>query len=408
MKAQHSSPVRVLKFGGTSVGSPDRIVRVARIVASHHKSGESIVVVVSAMGDTTDELVALAAQVSGLSSHPSRRREMDMLLTTGERISMALLSMALADLGLQAVSLTGSQSGIVTTSEFGDALIKEIRPIRILQLLAAEKIVIVAGFQGVSEEKEITTLGRGGSDTSAVALAIALGAEQVIIYTDVDGFFSADPRRVPAAHKIEQVSWELALEGASRGAQVLHPRCVELAWKFKMPVTVCTSIIENAEFARANAKGTRVFSVEKQQLESSKVLNVSIQNKLCLATIEGFVSPLDVEVFFGLMSTKGFHAHCWNLKGTKMALLFDEKYREPLKGQKIIEERSPLTRISLLGPGLGRDILLVKGVCQLLSLKKIALLEFNQSATAVDFIIESQSQELEDEILQALHKKFVE
>jgi len=200
--ANEGAPVRVLKFGGSSVGSPDRIRRVAKIIQSHEKSGDSIVVVVSAMGDTTDELIALAKKVSPKAEDLSHRREMDMLLTTGERISMALLSMALADLGLSAISLTGSQSGIITSSEFGEALIKEIKPIRIREALSQRKIVIVAGFQGVSEEKEITTLGRGGSDTSAVALGIALQAKQVVIYTDVDGFFSADPRKVPEAKKL--------------------------------------------------------------------------------------------------------------------------------------------------------------------------------------------------------------
>jgi aspartate kinase len=198
----------VQKYGGTSVGSPERIQAVADRVARAKREGKSLVVVVSAMGDTTDELIELAHRISK-NPHP---REMDMLLTVGERISMALLSMALADRGVPAVSLTGSQTGIITDTGHRRARIRRILGDRVRAALAENKVVIVAGFQGVSEAKEITTLGRGGSDTTAVALASVLGAEACEIFTDVDGVFSADPRIVPEAQLWKRIPHDLMVE----------------------------------------------------------------------------------------------------------------------------------------------------------------------------------------------------
>jgi aspartate kinase len=215
----------VQKYGGTSVGSAERIKRVAERVVATRKSGEQVCVVVSAMGDTTDELLQLAAEVS---STP-HERELDMLLTAGERISMALLSMAINDVGAQAISFTGSQAGIVTDTSHGQAKIIEVRARRVREALEAGKVAIVAGFQGVSTEDDITTLGRGGSDTTAVALAAALEADVCEIYTDVDGVFTADPRIVPGARKLSELSYEEMLELAGSGAKVLMTRSVEFA-----------------------------------------------------------------------------------------------------------------------------------------------------------------------------------
>jgi aspartate kinase len=228
----------VQKYGGSSVADAEGIKRVAKRIVDTRKAGHEVVVAVSAMGDTTDELVDLAQQVSPLPGG----RELDMLLTAGERISMALLAMAIANLGHQARSYTGSQAGVITDSSHGKARIIDITPGRIRSALDEGAIVIVAGFQGVSQDtKEITTLGRGGTDTTAVALAAALDAEVCEIYTDVDGVYSADPRIVPQARQLPGLSYEEMLEMAACGAKVLHLRCVEYARRYDIPVHVRSS-----------------------------------------------------------------------------------------------------------------------------------------------------------------------
>jgi aspartate kinase len=228
----------VQKYGGSSVADAESVKRVARRIVDTVLGGSQVVVVVSAMGDTTDELIDLAQQVSPLPP----ARELDMLLTAGERISMAVLAMAIASLGYEARSFTGSQAGVITDSAHGKARIIDVTPGRIADALAEGSIAIVAGFQGVSQDtKDITTLGRGGSDTTAVALAAALKADVCEIYTDVDGVFTADPRIVPSAHRIDRISSEEMLEMAASGAKVLHLRCVEYARRFKLPVHVRSS-----------------------------------------------------------------------------------------------------------------------------------------------------------------------
>ncbi|HET7385568.1 MAG TPA: aspartate kinase [Nocardioidaceae bacterium] len=228
----------VQKYGGSSVSDAEGIKRVAQRIVNTKKAGDQVVVVVSAMGDTTDVLRDLAEEVSPLPPP----RELDMLLTSGERISMALLAMAIAQLGLEARSFTGSQAGVITDSAHGRAKIIDITPGRIEQALAADQIAIVAGFQGVSQDtKDITTLGRGASDTTAVALAAALGADVCEIYSDVDGVFTADPRIVQNARKLERVSHEEMLEMAASGAKILHLRCVEYARRYHIPVHVRSS-----------------------------------------------------------------------------------------------------------------------------------------------------------------------
>ena len=227
----------VQKYGGTSVADPDRIRAVAEHVAFTRRHGNDVVVVVSAMGKTTDGLIKLANDVS--TTQPGR--EMDMLLTTGERISMALVSMALADLGVEAVSFTGSQVGIITDTAHTKAKILEVKGDRVREALAAGRVCVVAGFQGVSTDREITTLGRGGSDTTAVALAAALGADACEIYTDVTGVFSADPRIVPQARKLAHVNFDEMLEMAGAGSKVLALRSVEFARNHHVPLHVRSS-----------------------------------------------------------------------------------------------------------------------------------------------------------------------
>ncbi len=228
----------VQKYGGTSVADADRIRSVARRIVDTYSEPNDVVAVVSAMGTGTDDLIALAEAVSDR-SHP---REMDMLLTAGERVTMALVAMAIQDLGVPATSLTGSQAGILTTGRHGRAEIVEIRANRVREGLDEGKVVIVAGFQGVDpDSKDVTTLGRGGSDATAVALAAALSADRCEIYTDVDGVFTADPRVVPGALKIDEVSFEEMLELASGGAGVLMPRSVEFGRRFGIPIHVRSS-----------------------------------------------------------------------------------------------------------------------------------------------------------------------
>ncbi|MDT0266968.1 aspartate kinase [Streptomyces sp. DSM 44915] len=228
----------VQKYGGSSVADAEGIKRVAKRIVEAKKNGHQVVVVVSAMGDTTDELMDLAAEVSPVASG----RELDMLLTAGERISMALLAMAITSLGHQAQSFTGSQAGVITDAVHNKARIIDVTPGRIKSSVDQGNIAIVAGFQGVSQgSKDITTLGRGGSDTTAVALAAALDAEVCEIYTDVDGVFTADPRVVRKARKIDWISFEDMLELASSGSKVLLHRCVEYARRYNIPIHVRSS-----------------------------------------------------------------------------------------------------------------------------------------------------------------------
>ena len=229
-----------MKFGGTSVGNTERIRNVAKRIMGETAKGHEIVVVVSAMGKTTDELFHLA---NDLSAEPSKR-EMDMLLSTGEQVTIALLTMALQHMGQEAVSFTGWQAGIGTESVHRNARIEHIDTTRMEQALAAGKVIVVAGFQGIDALGEITTLGRGGSDTTAVAIAAALQADQCDIYTDVDGIYTSDPRYVEEARKLQQLSYDEMLELANLGAGVLHPRAVEFAKNYGMPLSVRSSLTE--------------------------------------------------------------------------------------------------------------------------------------------------------------------
>ena len=232
----------VQKYGGSSVADAAGLKRVANRIVAAKRDGNQVVVVVSAMGDTTDELIDLAEQITPI----PQGRELDMLLTAGERISMALLAMAINNLGHEALSFTGSQAGVITTSAHGRARIIDVTPGRIKEALDGGAIAIVAGFQGISQDtKDVTTLGRGGSDTTAVALAAALEADVCEIYTDVDGVFSADPRVVPTARKLSTVTYDEMLELAASGAKVLHLRCVEYARRYDLPIHVRSSFSSN-------------------------------------------------------------------------------------------------------------------------------------------------------------------
>jgi len=268
----------VQKYGGSSVADAESMKRVASRIVATKKAGNQVVVVVSAMGDTTDELIDLANQITPI----PEGRELDMLLTAGERISMALLAMAIKNLGHEALSFTGSQAGVITTSAHGRARIIDVTPSRIREALDEGAIAIVAGFQGISQDtKDVTTLGRGGSDTTAVALAAALEADVCEIYTDVDGVFSADPRVVPSARKLKTVTYEEMLELAAAGAKVLHLRCVEYARRFDLPIHVRSSF--------SNHEGTWVVKdhPEGEDMEQAIISGIAHDKSEAKITVVG-------------------------------------------------------------------------------------------------------------------------
>ncbi|MDL4816629.1 aspartate kinase [Actinomadura opuntiae] len=269
----------VQKYGGSSVADAECVKRVAQRIVATKKAGNDVVVVVSAMGDTTDDLIDMAKQVSPLPP----ARELDMLLTAGERMSMALLAMAIANLGHEARSFTGSQAGVITDGTHGKAKIIDVTPGRIRSALDENAVCIVAGFQGVSQgTKDITTLGRGGSDTTAVALAAALDADVCEIYSDVDGVFTADPRIVPAARKIPKISYEEMLEMAATGAKILHLRCVEYARRYNIPIHVRSSFSQK--------EGTWVVDsseIEGQDMEQAIISGVAHDRSEAKITVVG-------------------------------------------------------------------------------------------------------------------------
>jgi aspartate kinase len=293
----------VQKYGGSSVADAEGIKRVARRIVATRKAGDQVVVAVSAMGDSTDELIDLANQVSP--APPGR--ELDMLLTAGERISMALLAMAIASLGMEARSFTGSQAGVITDAVHGRARIIDVTPGRISSALAEGAIPIVAGFQGVSQTtKDITTLGRGGTDTTAVALAAALRADVCEIYTDVDGVFSADPRIVPTARRIPRISYEEMLELAASGAKVLVPRCVEYARRYEVPVHVRSSFSDKTgtwvmghatdESEEAGMEQAIISGVAHDRSEA-KITVVGVPDRVGeAARIFGIVAAADINI----------------------------------------------------------------------------------------------------------------
>jgi aspartate kinase len=266
-------PTTVMKFGGTSVESVERLQRVAERVVAAREAGNDVIVVVSAMGDTTDELLSMAAEITDLPDP----RELDMLLTAGERISMSLLGIALNARGCRAASFTGSQAGIMTDTQHGAAKITEIRPKRIVEALAAGNVVILAGFQGLSTDLQITTLGRGGSDLTAVAMAGAVGAGVCEIYTDVDGVFTADPRRVPSARKIDLIDYDEMLELAATGAKVLQSRSVEVARRHDLPVHVRSTFTD--------ADGTWVRKKSEDEMEGVLISGVALDTDEAKVTI---------------------------------------------------------------------------------------------------------------------------
>lgn len=344
-------PIVVQKYGGSSVADVEKIRKVARRVKEKRDAGYQVVVVVSAMGDTTDELLALAKQVSP----DPPRRELDMLLTCGERISMAVLSMALQELGAPAISFTGSQSGIITNDAHAQARIVEVRPYRIQDELAHGKVVIVAGYQGVSYKKEVTTLGRGGSDTTAVALAAALDAEACEIYSDVDGVFSADPRVVPDARKLESLSYDEMQELASAGAKVLNAQAVE--WAKARGITILART--------AHGQGTGTAVQELAVPTDSRVKGVTAESEMAVLSASARVPLAELLEFLDARGVRGRSLGHEGLKGearTYIAVpLADVHGPEALRRElatrfgDAVDWREELGTVTCVGVGLNAD-----------------------------------------------------
>ncbi|MDP8911088.1 MAG: aspartate kinase [Actinomycetota bacterium] len=334
----------VMKFGGTSVGDPEKLRRVAERLVSAHERGDRVVGVLSAMGDSTDDLVALALQVS---ARP-KPRALDMLISVGERISGALAEMAIHDLGHEAISLTGSQAGIVTDTFHGKAKIVDVRARRVNEALDEGKIVLVAGFQGVSTTYDITTLGRGGSDTTAVALAAALGAKACEIYTDVEGVFTADPRVVPSARKLDVVSYDEMVELAASGARVLQLRSVEFARNNSVKLHVRSTFCE--------ADGTWIVEEDERMLERPIVAGVAHTADETLYRAEG-VRP--AELFSALAEAS---VSIDTVVQTGPEIVFSVPASDRLEVAAILERlgarwstRDDLGKVSVVGTGINGD-----------------------------------------------------
>lgn len=330
----------VYKFGGSSLASPEHVRRAALRLAEARNKDTSLVVVVSAMGQMTNELLDLAHQTV---KHPPQR-ELDMLLTAGERVSMSLLAMALQELEIDSISFTGSQVGIVTNNVHTDARIIDIRPFRLVEALEQGKVAIIAGFQGVSEAKEITTLGRGGSDTTAVAIAAKLGADRCEILTDVDGLFTADPRLVKNSQLLEEVGYSQAVEFSSLGAK-MHPRSIELAARFGVKVR-----ISNAN--DSSSKGTTLVADKENNMEEPKVCGVATKKGF-----HGFRANIGLKVLVELMEGHRIPLRFFTFNDETVTFLSDKERSESVR-QTLIQSSVEFTEIpslavvSVVGEGI--------------------------------------------------------
>ncbi|MES1037987.1 MULTISPECIES: aspartate kinase [Peribacillus] len=345
----------VQKFGGTSVGSVEKIKNVANRVIEEAENGNEVVVVVSAMGKTTDQLVSMARDISGTPS----KREMDMLLTTGEQVTISLLTMALIEEGHEAISYTGWQAGMQTESVHGNARILNIDATRIQAQLQKKKIVVVAGFQGTDANGEITTLGRGGSDTTAVAIAAALNADRCDIYTDVTGVFTTDPRYIKGARKLQSISYDEMLELANLGAGVLHPRAVEYAKNYQIPLEVRSSMERES--------GT-IIEEEATMEENLIVRGIAFEDSITRVTIYGLPQSLgalstifttlaknriNVDIIIQSMTAEDTTNLSFSTKSedTEAALIVLENNKE-LLGFDRVETESGLAKVSIVGSGM--------------------------------------------------------
>ncbi len=396
----------VKKFGGSSVANPERIKRVAKRVVEEHQRGNQVVVTVSAMGDTTDDLIALMKQVS---NNPSER-EMDMLLSTGEQVSIALLSMAIRDLGSDVISLTGAQVGIYTDDVHTKAKILKIETSRVMAELNEGRVVVVAGFQGINPNNDITTLGRGGSDTTAVALAAALQADVCEIFTDVDGVYTADPRVVPEASKLSHISYDEMLELASLGAQVLHPRSVELAKQYGIPIHVRTSFnhsegtiveeapnMENAPVVSGVAHDYNVAKIGLFDVPDKPGVAMKIFKALSAQNIN--VDMIIQSAMRNSMNDIGFTVTQDDLRKT---LLTIEAIQEEV-GFKGYTHDEDVAKVSIVGAGMISHPGVAADMFETLAEEGINLEMITTSEIKVSCVIKRSETE---KAVRALHKKF--
>jgi aspartate kinase len=374
----------VQKYGGSSLAEVDKLRKIARLIADIKSQDIDIAVVVSAMGKTTDELVAMAREIS----RKPPRREMDMLLSTGERITMSLLCMALHELGLDAVSLTGSQAGIITNDRHNDAQVIEVRPFRVQDEMANGKVVIIGGFQGVSYKRDITTLGRGGSDTTAVALAAALDAERCEIYSDVDGVYSADPSTVDGAHHLPQVSYPVMQEMSTAGAKVLHAHAVQFAKEKNIAIYARSTFDPGKETVIRRLSPGAITGVqaevERIRLHGAEVL---AHFKKAVAHLESEQIPIkEVNVTEintdGDRSTASFVVSPQNIFGW-----------EQIKASLLnsigagIDVDSDLAALSLIGEGLNRNNQTLLQVCDLLAENAIPIFGITTTSFRISLLV---------------------
>ncbi|OGX32133.1 MAG: aspartate kinase [Omnitrophica WOR_2 bacterium RIFCSPLOWO2_12_FULL_46_30] len=396
----------VQKYGGSSVANIERIKNVARRLVSYKKKGYDLVAVVSALGDTTDELIELASRIS---KEPPER-EMDMLLSTGEQISVALLAMAILELGYQAISLTGYQVGIVTDTAHTRARIVKIEVGKLQQELKKGKIVIVAGFQGITPQQDITTLGRGGSDLTAVALAKILEADECEIYTDVEGVFTTDPRIEPKARRIKEITYDEMLEMASLGAQVMQARSIEVAKKFDIPIHVRSSFSDNP--------GTMIIK-EVKNMEDALVTGVTLnkhESKITICNVPD--RPGIAARIFNQFSDGGINVDMivQNVSHTKQtdisftvskadsskAMRITRKTACAIGAQDVLED-SGIARVSIVGVGMKTHSGVAAQMFQALAKEKINIEMISTSEISISCIIKKR---LAERAVRALHKQF--
>ncbi|MGA0863421.1 MAG: aspartate kinase [Ilumatobacteraceae bacterium] len=400
----------VQKYGGTSVADPERIRAVAEHVAFTRQHGHDVVVVVSAMGKTTDNLLSLAKAVSDV--HPGR--ELDMLLTTGERTSMALLCMALAGIGVEAMSFTGSQVGIITDTVHTKAKILEVKGDRVREAIGEGKVAVVAGFQGVSTDKEITTLGRGGSDTTAVALAAALGADVCEIYTDVTGVFSADPRIVPQARKLAALDFEEMLEMAGAGSKVLALRSVEFARNHNVPIHVRSSFTwEHGTWVNAeSSKGGQsmedpIISGVVHDASESKVTILSVPDRpgISAAMFESLAGAnINVDMIVQNTSKDGLTDISFTVPKADMSVAEDIVSRVAGEiGAQGVTHDSEIAKVSLVGAGMKTSPGIAAKMFRVLADNGINIHMISTSTIRVSVVVASADMEL---AVRSLHTAF--
>ena len=397
----------VQKFGGTSVRDRDRIFNVARIVADTRNAGNDVVVVVSAQGDTTDDLIQKAAEIT---SDPSER-EMDMLLNSGEMISISLLAMALMEIGVPAVSLTGWQAGFQTDRAYSKARIKRLECERIESELARNRVVVVAGFQGLNKMEDLTTLGRGGSDTSAVAIAAALHADRCQIFTDVEGVYTADPRKIPNARKLEEITFDEMLELASLGAQVLNNRSVELAKKYNVELEVLSSLNP--------VPGTLVKEATKA-MEGMLIKGVAKDEDVAVVTLVGVPDvPGTSFKVFSLLAQKKINVdiilQSTGRDGNK-DLIFTVPRSEAENTRKLLDEnasrfggseveiKTGVAKVSIVGAGMQSHFGVAAKMFEALSENQINIQMISTSEIKISVIIDQKDA---DRAVNAIHAAFI-